>query len=448
MIIALQYILSLFFIYKILKTSGLDRFIWYLASITLVSTAFNFYNGIAITKGHIFFVFIFLTSLFFEGKLKLRYIKQCPLYIPLMIVFISYLCIGFFDERLNPLVGIYRGTYNYIQTYGSLFLGWLSIYDKKIEMPNITKKLTTIALIFTIYGIFTFLTKTNPVIDALGHADRFVFENANATFRSFLVSGFLLESGVYGLSCFLFLMFLWTFKPKRHKKQTTVMALLFVSIFLTGTRSIMIPAITGLIIYTLIIFNVKEKITSIIGGTLIIAFIFYFLPNSVGTYINEIFSAIIDVILPGGSGGADLGGSSIDARDMQITAAFTKYLPENLFFGHGFNYFQEVIIPFNNGVNDNELLGMESYLCFLGVEYGLVNIICIIIFFICAIVYTIKNRLVNLKLFAVLLSIIMTFIIYLITAYMGNSWLYAMPVIGVIIGFVELTKKNGVITNN
>ena len=117
MIIALQYILTLLFGYKIIKTTGWQRLVWYLAGVTLVSTAFNFFGGIAITKGHKIFVLFFLFSLFIEGKLKMKYIKQCPLFIPLSIVFISYILIGLFDVRLNPLMGIYRGVYNYMVTY-------------------------------------------------------------------------------------------------------------------------------------------------------------------------------------------------------------------------------------------------------------------------------------------------------------------------------------------
>ena len=90
MIVALQYILTLFFGYKIFATKGWERLVWYLAGITLVSTAFNFFGGIALTKGHKIFVLFFLFSLFKEGRLKMKYIKQCSLFVPLLIVFVSY----------------------------------------------------------------------------------------------------------------------------------------------------------------------------------------------------------------------------------------------------------------------------------------------------------------------------------------------------------------------
>ena len=130
------------------------------------------------------------------------------------------------------------------------------------------------------------------------------------------------------------------------------------------------------------------------------------------------------------------------AKFMKITAAFMKYLPEKPLFGHGFNYFAEVLLVKNQGLNDVELLGMESYLCFLGVEYGLVNIIAVITFFTSLIIYSIKNRHVNKTLFSMLLSITITYMIYLVTAFMGNSWLYAMPAIGFLVGAIEQEKKN------
>ena len=64
MIIALQYILTLLFGYKIIKTTGWQRLVWYLAGVTLVSTAFNFYSGTILTRGHLTFVLIFLASLY------------------------------------------------------------------------------------------------------------------------------------------------------------------------------------------------------------------------------------------------------------------------------------------------------------------------------------------------------------------------------------------------
>lgn len=439
MMVALQYILTLFFGYKIFTTKGLERLVWYLAGITLVSTAFNFFGGIALTKGHKIFVFLFIAALIYEGKLKLKYIKQCPLIVPLSLVFVSYLCIGLFDERLNLFMGIYRGVYNFAATYGVFLLGWLSVYEK-VDYPKFSKKLIVIALIFTLYGCFCFVTKKNPILDALGYQERFMFEGAGAAFREFLVSGFLLESGVYGLSCFIFMLLIWSIKIKNSKLQTAALGLLFINLFLTGTRSIMIPAVVGFFIYIYTGFNAKKKTQYLLGGILVIAAVILIFPNSIGSYAGEIIDSMLDVIMPSGSGGAELGGSSLDVREAQITAAFTKYLPEKLWFGHGFNYYQEVIFVFNGGVNDAELYGMESYLCFLGVEYGLANIIIVIIFFISLIVYTIRNRLVDKKLYSLLLSITITFIIYLATAFIGDSWLYAMPVLGFLVGLIEHNK--------
>lgn len=441
MIILLQYLLTLIFGYNIIKARGWERLVWFLASITLVSTSFNFLGAIAITKGHKIFVLFFLFSLFNEGKLKLKYLKQCPLFLPLMIVFASYIMIGLFDERLNPAMGIYRGVYNYMVTYGAFFLGWLSVYDK-INYDKLSKKLINIGLIFTLYGLFCFSTKSNPVVDALGFENRFVFEDAEVAFRSFLVSGFLSESGVYGLSCLIFMLFIWSINTKNNTLQYISLCILFINIFLTGTRSIMIPAVVGIIIYILTRFNIKKKIQLLGLGLLFFATITIIFPHSVGSYAGDIISSMIDVISPSGSGGADLGGSSLDVRDIQITTAFVKYLPQKPFFGHGFNYYQEVILVFNGGVNDVELFGMESYLCFLGVEYGLVNIIAVISFFISLIIYFIRNRQVNKATYSFAISLTIAFVIYLATAFMGDSWLYAMPVLGFLTGIIEYKKRN------
>lgn len=440
MIIILQYLISIFTGYKILNTNGWQRLAWYFSSITLVSTAFNFYSGIAFTKSHLFFISLFIVSIIKEGKFKRRYLIGNPLSSSLLFLFISYILIGIFDERLGILLGVYRGILNYATHFGAFFIGWISTYEK-INYKKLIRFICTLSLIFTIYGIYTFVTKSNPVIDALGFVDRFNFERANASFREFLVSGFLMESGVYGLSCFIFLIFLWAIKGKHNYIQNFTFVLLFINIFLTGTRSIMIPSILGIIVFITVNYNIKKKVKYLLTGIFASLIVLVIFPDTVGRYCGEIITSIIDVISPEGSGGADLGGSSIEARDMQITAAFMKYLPEKPLFGHGFNYFAEVILMKNQGVNDSELLGMESYLCFLGVEYGLVNIIAVVTFFTSLIVYTIKNRHVNKTLYSMLLSITITYIVYLITAYMGNSWLYAMPAIGFLVGNIEQLKR-------
>lgn len=441
MIIILQYLISIFTGYKILSTNGWQRLAWYFSSITLVSTAFNFYSGIALTKSHLFFVMLFVVSIIKEGKFNIKYIKGAPLNSSLLLLFISYLLIGILDERLGILLGVYRGILNYTTHFGAFFIGWISTYEK-INYKKLIRFICTLSLIFTIYGIYTFVTKSNPVIDALGFVDRFNFERANASFREFLVSGFLMESGVYGLSCFIFLIFLWGFKERRNNIQNIVLILLLLSIFLTGTRSIMIPSIVGILVYITQNYGIKKKTIYILTGIFVYLIVIVVFPDTIGRYSGEIISSIIDVISPEGSGGADLGGSSIEARDMQITAAFMKYLPEKPLFGHGFNYFAEVLLVKNQGLNDSELLGMESYLCFLGVEYGLINIVAVITFFTSLILYTIKNRRVNKTLYSMLLSITLTYMLYLATAYMGNSWLYAMPAIGFLVGAIEREKKN------
>lgn len=441
MIIAILYILAIFISYNILKTKGWERFVWYLASITLVPTAFNVYSGIALTTSHYFFVFLFFMSVFLEGKLKMRFLKQAPLFTPLLLLFISYILIGITDERVNLFKGVYRGLYNYIIFFGTFFIGWLSSYEK-IDYTQFNKFLVKISLIFVLYGVFTFVTRSNPIVYVLGFEGRFYFEDANATFREFLVSGFLLESGVYGLSCFIFLILIWAFTKNIKKKTILALGLLFINIFLSGTRSIIIPSIIGLIIFISIHLNLKNKIQLLFFVLLIFFTATILLPNNVTKYSTEMFNAIVDVISPTGSGGEDLGGSNIDAREMQITAAFVKYLPEKPFFGHGFNYYMEVILPSNNGFNDAELLGMESYLCYLGVEYGLVNIIAVIIFFISLVIYFLKNRRIDRTLYSIGISLTITYIIYLVTAFMGDSWLYALPVIGFIIGLIEQKKYN------
>ena len=227
----------------------------------------------------------------------------------------------------------------------------------------------------------TAATKSNPILDAVGLEDRFLFED-DESYRAFRVTGVNVSSSVYGLTCALFFMSCCFLTKKRNMLLYVALGLLFVNCFLSATRAAMIPFIIGLVLFIMLNKGVRKRIKYIFITIISIFFISPILPQAVKDYSSQVVASIEDVVLPSGSGGEDFGGSSVEAREMQIAASM-MYLKEKPLFGHGINYAKEVILK---GDKHEELLGMESYLCFIGIELGLVYAVAIVIFFIACIV--------------------------------------------------------------
>ena len=86
----------------------------------------------------------------------------------------------------------------------------------------------------------------------------------------------------------------------------------------------------------------------------------------------------------------------------------------------------------SDGDHDETLLGMESYLCFIGVEYGIIYFMAILMFYISCLSYFIKRRH-TYKLYSDLgIAIICMFILFLIFAWVGGCWFFVMPILGYI----------------
>lgn len=120
-------------------------------------------------------------------------------------------------------MGIWRGVQYFIGKILLFIFGWVTLsnvnHSNKSRSDNIKKdavfsKILPFTLIITIYGLYTGITKSNPILDAVGLEDRFLFEYDDS-YRSFRVTGANISSSVYGLSCsILFLCGMFLTKKK------------------------------------------------------------------------------------------------------------------------------------------------------------------------------------------------------------------------------------------
>lgn len=445
MLLVILTICWLWFGILILKNKGVKRLCNFYIGILLVPATMDIIP-MSMMMGHLFYVTMFIISLIVHREFNLNNFKSCPLYKSLAFVFLSYILIGIFDDRIGPFLGFYRGLAAFIGSYFLFFIGWLSIkrkdtLDKELESTDgyniFFKELLPITLIVTIYGAWTAITHENPVLDAVGLEGRFLNQNMD-NYRAFRVTASCVSSSVYGLTCST--LFLCSFSTIKYKTRLQVLAIVFlvINIFLTATRAAIIPFLIGFCVFLVIDRGLNAILKYSLIGVLLLILFFPVLPNSITGFVTQLIDSIVDVILPSGSGGEKYGGSNVDARGMQIAAAM-EFLQEKPWFGHGFAYFAEIL---SRGEKHASLLGMESYLCFLGVEYGILNMIAVLVFYISVFVYFFKNRIYN-RLYADLgLSLLLMFILYLIFAWVGGCWFFFMPVLGYIAKVIYLSKMN------
>lgn len=432
MVTTIIILIDFFLGYNIFRKTGTQRLFYFYTGIILSPSNVNIlpYSLIA---GHAFFVLCFLLSLLYHNEFKSKNFNS-PFNVCFILLFISYFLIGLFDDRVGPILGSYRSIWEFITTYFTFYFGWVSL--KKSNDTYFIRNILPVSLICTIYGLITLPLQANPILDATGLVNRF-FNEFDQSFRSFRVTAFTTSSSVYGMWCFFLFLLGYGSITKKTLFQKFALAMLFLNILISATRAAIIPSILGLILFIFTSKNYKVILSKLALLPIAIIAFLTFSPSNVTKYFSAMTDSIIDVVSPSGSGGSEVVGSNLDAREMQIKASMI-YLAEKPLFGHGISYFQEEI---SNGGKDDRLLGMESYICFLGVEYGIINIIVVLFFYINLLIYFICN-IKKEKIYAYMgISLEVMFILFLIYAWVGGNWVFSMPIFGYITKMIYLKKK-------
>lgn len=395
----------------------------------------------ALLMGYMLYATSFIASLVNHGEFKLKEFAKCPLFVPVVLVYLSCFFIGLLDEYSGSALGIWRATLYFIKTFMLFLFGWISlnnysnnVYHKK-ENDQLFSKLLPFTLVITIFGLITAVTKNNPILDAVGLENRFNVESMAGSIRGFRVSGANTSCSVYGLSCVILFMCSQYMVRHKTKIQLIATALLALNVLITATRSAIIAFIACLCIFLILEKGISKTIRYVATGCAVTFIMTLFLPSGITAYFDELFNSIVDIFF--GSGGSDYGGSTVEGRNVQIWAAL-EFLKEKPLFGHGIGYAQEVLL---GGEKHDELLGMESYICFIGIDFGLVYAVAIIIFFISCLIYFFKNRKYCSVYSNLGIAFIVSYILFLIFAWVGEAWYYMMTVLGYITKKIYIEKQ-------
>ena len=188
-------------------------------------------------------------------------------------------------------------------------------------------------IILCIYGIYTYLTMTNPYMDIMGQyctneglSDLLArsMEDARGNLHG-RITGTSLYTIQYGILLVITFFVHKVFCPLYNGKNLMliIMALIFVNLYLTGSRGPLIGLLIGLIFYWMCSFNWKNKIAY---ALMISIFLLVGWP-----YLESYFSLFT---------ADDISGSSVEGRSVQFGGALSMVSDDlqSLLFGKGQGY--------------------------------------------------------------------------------------------------------------
>lgn len=423
----------------ILKSKGTNRLLWFFTGIIFFQHRIVLFSSPTEMSFHRFLIFSLLIPEMLNTKKFFLDLKAFPIQKPIIIVFIGLLLTGILDIRHNLLLNIYRAIDMYIQTFFVIFL----IY-KNLKQSNDWNKLINFlrisAIILCVYGIYNFITKSNPydnfISNSFNSLSSFEFYK-NIFDDRFRINSFVDHPIYYGyILAILFLLIFNALLTRRPKAiDIVILSLIFFNLILTNSRTPLFAFLFGCVIYISTSLNPKMKLLiSVISviflmGLYAIPFIRDKMNNTIGIFEKE---------------ENQVGGSNLKMRQMQLLASY-KLFSKKPISGNGLYYIEENLGYSSNedkSTSADELQGFESYIYILLIEQGLIGIITNFIFFGAIIFYFIKNRKISKEFTGLGLAIAIMFLTFSIATGTLGSWIITMGILGIIIKIVELLKAS------
>lgn len=424
-------LLCCFIGFNIIKKTGIRRAQWLLIGLLFTLVDITIIASPPITS-HKLYLICFYISLIKHNEF-VKEIKTYPFKkITLILLFLSFI-IAFLDDRLNFTSQIQRGFTNILEL-SSLFIGYSCIKDAK-EFNDIYKLIYKSLIIVCLYGLATWIIKSNPYYDIVtsifrndGHGiwsgvqDRGY--RVGSTFGNPIVYGFIM--GIY------FTMFFYFKDNKISHIPVLFLGLILSNIIFSNSRSNLVTLALTIAIYLILKYRFSSKLFLYLSSSILLIIVSYIFLEPV----QKIFDSVFDIYL---TGGINTNGSTIELKEQQQEFAYLFFL-QAPWFGNGFDYFGEVIqqgkISFYNG----ELAGMEGYGYKLLVEQGAFMIIANLIYMIQIISFCIKKL--NSTITMITLANFISFIFFIMLAgtYGGIMYLSLIP-IGINIKLMQIRSN-------
>ena len=426
--------------FHILRKEGIRRMVFFIFGVSVLYNTVTILQTPYITISRFLVSFLAFSMILERGSLW-RNFKSFPLRYILFLSLVNHMLIGLLDDRLSLFNSLYRSIFQFLTTFFLIFLGYSSLKNIQ-DLKRLFNGILYLSLFVSVYGVIVFLTKTNVydyvITRAFDITSTFDFYKSDG--RGLRVNAFTHSPITYGVLVSVFFLFLFSFNSYIHHNRLlfaiTLFALAF-NCFLSNSRTPIFAFIVGIGIFILL----SYKFTLKIRVTMISALTFFCLYLLV-PFIQVKVDSVADIFITGGERTA---GSNLSMREGQFLAS-AQYFNQHPFWGNGYGYFYENITNrASDGVSGDELYGAESYLFTMMIEEGLIQIILNFILFVSLYAYYFKNFHLSRRLSALGISITSIFIIISLSTGTVEMWQFCMPILGICIRALQLSKLK---TNN
>lgn len=415
-------IITLIISLVILRKKGVSRLLWLMGGILYIHDL----QILSPFRVHIILIFSFIISIVREKGFMVE-VRRYPFKWITLILLIIHLMVGFMDERISLLSGMSRAIMTFSSTYLCFFLGYLSI-KRNEDFVFFIKEIVILLIPIIIWGFITGILQSNPYYNALTSSfgeDVGIWGDVQD--RGYRVCSFLSNPIVYGAVMGMFCMFMFIFlQPQYQSTKYLLCICLMANVLMSNSRTGLVTM--GLMVLLYIILVYGKNFFALLRITIVIILLLVVAYNMSGS-LQSIFDSVIDLYK---TGGEHTQGSDVDLKITQMTIS-VLYFYEKPWFGHGFDFFNEELVGF-----DDKLAGLEGYIYSLLIEQGLVMIIAVCLFAIMFIYYCLKNK----KSFMYRNFTVATFVSFVFficaTGTYGNVFEYFALLLGVNIKMIQL----------
>lgn len=340
--------------------------------------------GIAVSKLGLLVMLVYLIIRYYKSKKRKTLINNFPLKKAVYIVLTAFLFVTIFKISF----GIQNLLIEFLVKFSLGIAIWV-VLVKENDSNEGFYFIEKLFLVICLYGLFCFLTNTNPYINFIEHS--FGTESTSQIHdyndsirvndkRQSRTQSFFNHPIRYGAHLAMLTPFILSFLITNRKKKKVIfyallLFLLLINILLANSRSSLIQLFVSL---TTLFILLKPKDKFITFQSAVAVFVCLLLLSPfLSSYYETIFSAFQ---ILSGSTATTIGGSSIDMRLSQLAVAFSVF-SDSPIFGHGLGYTAYLVTQ----RSIKGLLGAESFLFQILIDLGVVGIIAYTLFFVFAI---------------------------------------------------------------
>lgn len=434
------------FVIQIIKRPATEKLIWFFTGILIFPQDIEFITSPSVTFPRLLIYTLLIVSYYQNKQFWLEF-KNFPLRRSLLPLLILLLITGLADERLSLFYKVYRPLTYFFDRFFVIFLVFINVRSIP-DLFRIYRNIFRIFILMSIYGMITYMLKTNPYADFINTAfggtglANVYMESGMERFR---ISSFAWHAIYYGLLLainVLMLTFYISFVKEGSRSAWllwTTMLLTLVNLILVNSRTPVLSLGIGLGIFYLFAFTLKGKFKLALMGLLVLTSTYFFLPSSLNIVDQTIKTFT--------SKGAEVSGSSLEMREIQFAASWLIFQKSPV-TGNGFNYINEDL-GYNRdeklNVSDKDFAGFESYIYVLLIEQGLCGIIGTVMYFASIIIFHVKLRkgigFVGKKLIYLNIAITVAYFLFILGTGELGSLFYFNCIVGLNLGGIILLKN-------